>query len=133
MTGFFLRNLRSFSENVFENTSQKQSNFIEITFWHGCSHINLLHIFRTPFPKNTSGELLLFVLRCRLAERVNRNLKIFLRLCSPRLLMVALCNRKYVHFVFFFAHVFETSVCKSRGSKLYSESGQTAKMDFLLK
>ena len=32
-----------------------QSNFIEITFWHGCSLANLLHIFRTSFPKNTSG------------------------------------------------------------------------------
>ena len=27
-------------------------NFIEITLWHECSPINLLHIFRTPFPKN---------------------------------------------------------------------------------
>ena len=37
-----------------------QSNFIEITLWHGCSPINLLHISRTPFPKNTSGGLLFF-------------------------------------------------------------------------
>ena len=28
-------------------------NFIEITLWHGCSPVNLLHIFRTPFYKNT--------------------------------------------------------------------------------
>ena len=34
-------------------------NFIEITFRHVCSPVNLLHIFRTPFPKNTSGRLLL--------------------------------------------------------------------------
>ena len=33
-----------------------QSNFIEITL-HGCSPVNLLHIFRTPFTKNTSGWL----------------------------------------------------------------------------
>ena len=33
--------------------------FVEITFRHGCSPVNLLHIFRTPFPKNTSGGLLL--------------------------------------------------------------------------
>ena len=26
---------------------------------YGCSPVNLLHIFRTPFPKNTSGGLLL--------------------------------------------------------------------------
>ena len=35
-----------------------QSNFIEITLRHGCSPVNLLHIFRTPFLKNTSGRLL---------------------------------------------------------------------------
>ena len=31
------------------------SNFIEINFCYGCSPVNLLHFFRTPFPKNTSG------------------------------------------------------------------------------
>ena len=36
-----------------------QSNFIDITFWHGCSPDNLLHILRTSFPRNTSGWLLL--------------------------------------------------------------------------
>ena len=36
-----------------------QSNFIEITLQHGCSPVDLLHIFRTTFPKNTSGGLLL--------------------------------------------------------------------------
>ena len=34
------------------------SNFIEIVFRHWCSPVNLLHIFRTPFLKNTSGWLL---------------------------------------------------------------------------
>ena len=31
-------------------------NFIEITLRHGCSRINWLHIFRTPFLKNTYGR-----------------------------------------------------------------------------
>ena len=35
------------------------SSFIEMAFQHGCSPINLLHIFRTPFPQKTSGWLLL--------------------------------------------------------------------------
>ena len=35
------------------------SNFFEIALWHGCSLGNMLHIFRIPFPKNTSGWLLL--------------------------------------------------------------------------
>ena len=38
-----------------------QSNFIEITLRHGCSPVNLLHILRTPFSKNTSRRLLLLV------------------------------------------------------------------------
>ena len=36
--------------------------FIEITLRHGCSHVNLLHFFRTAFTKNTSGWLLLVFL-----------------------------------------------------------------------
>ena len=33
--------------------------FIEITLRHGCYPVHLLHIFKRPFPKNTSGGLLL--------------------------------------------------------------------------
>ena len=33
--------------------------FIEITLRHGCYPVNWLHIFRTPFSKNSSGLLLL--------------------------------------------------------------------------
>ena len=35
-------------------------NFIEITFRHGYSPVHLLHIFKIPFPRNTSGWLFLF-------------------------------------------------------------------------
>ena len=41
----------------------KQSNFIEIILWHGCSPVYLIHIFRTPLPRNTSGWLLLCLCR----------------------------------------------------------------------
>ena len=34
-------------------------NFTQITLWHGCSPVNLLYIWRTPFSKNTSRRLLL--------------------------------------------------------------------------
>ena len=30
-----------------------------LTLRHGCSPVNLLHIYRTPFPKNTPRRLLL--------------------------------------------------------------------------
>ena len=36
-----------------------QSSFIEITLPHGCSHVDILHIFRSPFYKNTFEGLLL--------------------------------------------------------------------------
>ena len=39
--------------------SKVASNFIEITLWHGCFPVNVLHISRTLFPRNNSGELLL--------------------------------------------------------------------------
>ena len=39
--------------------SYSRHKFIEITFRHGFSPVNLLHIFRIPFPKNTSVWLLL--------------------------------------------------------------------------
>ena len=37
-----------------------QSNVFEITLRHGCSPVNFLYILRTPFPRNTSGQLLLY-------------------------------------------------------------------------
>ena len=45
-----------------------QSNFIEIKLRHGCYPVNLLHIFRTSFSKNTSGGLLL-ILGITVAEK----------------------------------------------------------------
>ena len=43
------------------NKVAKQSNFIENALQHGCSPVNWLHIFRTPFPRNTSGWLYLSI------------------------------------------------------------------------
>ena len=45
--------------------AEVQSNFIEIALRYGCSPINLLHIFRTSFLKNTSGWLLMVILVCK--------------------------------------------------------------------
>ena len=36
-------------------------NIIKIALRHGCSPVNLLHIFRTPFLKNIRGRLLLSI------------------------------------------------------------------------
>ena len=45
--------------------SCKASNFIGIALWRGCSPVNLLYIFRTPFPKNTSRWVLLIFISFR--------------------------------------------------------------------
>ena len=47
-------------------------NFIEIALQHGCSPVNLLHICRTPFPKNTSGWLLLKTVCCKILSKLRR-------------------------------------------------------------
>ena len=39
-----------------------QSNFIEIPLWHACSPVNVLNIFRTPFPKHTKNKKICVVL-----------------------------------------------------------------------
>ena len=44
-----------------KNTLLSTNTFIEITLRHECSPVNLLHIFRTPFLKNTCLWLLLFI------------------------------------------------------------------------
>ena len=54
--------LKSFSEVVvqrcsYEEVVAKQLNKIKPR--HGCPPVNLLHIYRTPFSKNTSGWMLL--------------------------------------------------------------------------
>ena len=46
------------------------SNTISIAIQHGCCPVNLLHIFRKPFPRNTSWWLL----RILLGTAVLRNL-----------------------------------------------------------
>ena len=38
-------------------STKLQSNCIKIPLWHGCSPV-LVHISRTPFPRNTSWQLL---------------------------------------------------------------------------
>ena len=47
------------AEHSYRSVVSMQSNFTEIALRHGCSPVNLLLIFRTPFFKNTHGRLLL--------------------------------------------------------------------------
>ena len=65
-----------------------QSNFTKITFWHGCSPVNLLHIFRTLSSKSTSGWLLLSLVQGELKIKLlinfvcNKNTKILIKICN---------------------------------------------------
>ena len=56
----------------FNKITKLQSNFIEIRLRHGCSPINLLHIFRRTFPKNTSRWLLLMLSTLSAINRLPR-------------------------------------------------------------
>ena len=51
-------------QQVYSRTPMPNADFnkvaLQITLWHRCSSVNLLHIFRTPFPRNTSAWLLLY-------------------------------------------------------------------------
>ena len=71
-----------------------QNNFIEIVLRHGCSPVNLQHIFRTPFPKNTSGGLLLDLsvnLQCDLKLFAN-DLILFSTVKIPKIIINNLNN-----------------------------------------
>ena len=48
---------------------------LQSTLRHGCSPVNLLHIFRTSFPKNTSGRLLLHMTFLILKISLKRGIK----------------------------------------------------------
>ena len=49
-------------EHSCQSANKMLCNFIEIALRLGCSPVNLLYIFRTPFLKYTSGQLLLNLL-----------------------------------------------------------------------
>ena len=76
----FCANFVSFFKTVFIELHKKLEfsiNFIEIALRHGCSTVNLLYIFRIPFPTNTSGWLLQLMPHKNVIEQceINKYLK----------------------------------------------------------
>ena len=61
--GILMKSCFENMQQIYRRTSMPKCDFskvaIEMTLWHVCSPVNLLHIFRTPFPKKTLGRLLL--------------------------------------------------------------------------
>ena len=68
-----------------------QSNFIEITLWHGCSPVNLLHFFRTHFLKNTSEGLLLSCLVTKIKEIISKNTSSAWNILLPSVQVCRMC------------------------------------------
>ena len=63
--GVLIKRCSEYMQQIYRRTHMpKCDNFIEITLRHGCSPVNLLHIFRTPFYKNAYGGLVLSIQRC---------------------------------------------------------------------
>ena len=58
--GVLIKRCSEDMQQIYRRTPMPKCDFtLEITLRHGCSPVNLLHIFRISFPKNTSGGLLL--------------------------------------------------------------------------
>ena len=76
------------------------SRFIEITLRRGCSPVNFLHIFKTPFPRNTFPEIYLSL--------------------RGDLLQVLINSTIFATFTFLFSvllcHNLDSSMLKSEGS-----------------
>ena len=51
------------TQQIYRRTSMPKCDFNKIALQHRCSPVNLLHIFRTPFPRNAFGGLLLDIVK----------------------------------------------------------------------
>ena len=68
-----------------------QSNIIEIALRHGCSPVNLLHIFRTPFLRSTSERILLTFKSWRMkCLTIDEKIAIFITLALSRVVYLTL-------------------------------------------
>ena len=73
-----------------------QSNVIGITLRHGCSPVNLLHIFRIPFLKNTSVWLFLILVAWNTVNTLFCTLWQFYFLCQTYVCNSAISKRKKI-------------------------------------
>ena len=92
------------------NSIKMQSNFIEIKLRHGCSPVNLLHIFKTPFSKNTSGGMLL----------KQKNLRRLWSLYKWNCFLINECTEPKAKILGDFAYI---TCYKRKYTKLYTQGG----------
>ena len=87
-------------------------SFIEIALLYGCLPVNLLHIFRALFLKNTTGGLLLKGRIHRFTGKARVHLRTRWLVCLAETVRQLLFNMRYVGKIFFrFSH-FHFSVSK---------------------
>ena len=94
-------------------STKLHSSFIKIALRRRCSPVNLMHIFRTPFLKNTFEGLLLNILL------TIRNMHVFVNICLLELLIVfqfIISKNDLVHFYMIFV---VSSKCCSITSKQF--------------
>ena len=98
-------------QQIYRGTPMPKCDFNKVAVRHRCSPVNLLHIFRTPFLKNTSGRLLLY---CEYLGPLLRNLaKItFLHIIWE----VSRCNL-LLYIIFFYFNWFNFTTVKSLVSR----------------
>ena len=102
-----------------------QSKFIVITLQHGCSPVNLLHIFRTRFLKNTSWRLLVhFVLQDQSEDYIGEDdiidmvEVIVYKLRVSYIVFIELHHRKYSENCFFYSlWIFILKITKTHFNK----------------
>ena len=81
-------------------------NIIEITLRHGCSPVNLLHIFRTPFPRNTSGWLLLWFSARSLLILLQTTVQYFFSLLQCLVFICGYIKVRFILFVILWSHFY---------------------------
>ena len=103
-----------------------QSNFIEIALRHECSPVNLLHIFITPVPRNTSEWLFLEIVnmfsKILYSPNVHKFMQSYVSLCN-------LCISKFMQFYgICFLKIFQ-SLLWSHTFRGRSRTAATSKME----
>ena len=98
---------------IYSRTPKLFCNFIEITLQHGCSPVNLLHIFRTPFSKKPLDSYFYMMLKIsilwlynitflRIRVHCNKNYFLLMQICFLLILVKSLlrgCISKTKNFI----------------------------------
>ena len=121
------RVLRIFSKFIGEQQCRSSisvklfCNFIEITFRRGRSPVNLQHIFRTPFLKNTFGWLLLNYWFTEFINKILKNIYVLEFQFWLKVILLNMINIEYVDN----SHVSNLKKTVSRISKAFKQTRQT--------